>query len=92
VCNENDFDSLGYGCFGSRFLSCQQCSFSALDPLQPRQQVVVYSIDDALPLVLQALLAQFMFLGDYAHAEGDEHRAREEDGDEEKQYVTPMCL
>ena len=52
----------------------------------------MYSIDDALPLVLQALLAQFMFLGDYAHAEGDEHRAREEDGDEEKQYVTPMCL
>ena len=52
----------------------------------------MYSIDDALPLVFQALLAQFLFLGDYAHAERDQHRAREEDGDEEKQYVTPMCL
>ncbi len=36
----------------------------------------MYSIDDPLPLVLQASLAQFTFLGDYAQAERDERRAR----------------
>ena len=52
----------------------------------------MYSIDDALLLFLEALVAQLAFLRKHAHAEGDEHRAREEDGDEEKQYLTPMCL
>ena len=52
----------------------------------------MYSVDDALLLFFEALVAQLAFLRNHAHAEGDEHRAREEDGDEEKQYLTPMCL